>query len=109
MSGRTKVYAMAPLLADELRAGMKKEFMRDQVVTAEEAHLLVLVDGVCTCAELSEQRVKVAMRVLGGGYVDRGIIASIRSLLRQALQLMLGHKKNLDQLAPVEADERQAA
>lgn len=87
MAGRTKCYRMAAVLADDLRAGLKKEFKRDGIVTTQEAHLLLLVDDVCATTELVEQRVLVVQRVLGGGYVDRGIIAGVRNLLRECLRL----------------------
>ena len=112
MSGRTKCYDMAPLLAAELMDALRSHVEADGVVDARESHLLGLANGVYAQTEVVSKRVKKSLRDLGGGYADRNLVAQARDLLRFCLEREEPAEvtRSLHRVGPVEAlDERQAA
>lgn len=82
------------------------EALQDGIVTHEERRNIRHHAGILRLrAEGHVTRVTLGLRLINGGVCDREMQANVRSYGRWSEE----ERKNLDQLAPVEADERQAA
>lgn len=71
----------------DLKRRLKKRFMADGHVDAEEADLLLLTDEVAADRRILVSRIRFCQRGLGGGHFHRSLKAEARSLLRLAEEL----------------------
>ena len=74
----TKIYDKAATAAFELKADLRKEFLRDGVLTNSEQYLLGLAEGVYAHTESAATSIRVGLRFIGGGALDERMLGAVK-------------------------------
>jgi hypothetical protein len=81
MSAHTKVYDEAAIASLKLRDGLQGYFMQDGALSSWERALLDDASTLYALTEAVAALIRVALRVLGGGRVDRGLMLQVKDAL----------------------------
>jgi hypothetical protein len=85
-----KIYDETAHAAAQLHEALQKEFDRDGVRTSEEEQLLRRSASVGAFAEVTCALVRLCLRLLGGGKLDRVLLGEISDALRLLERVVAG-------------------